>query len=41
LARGAHDKGADRLSRELFLELAPELQAVVRRELLREDDQHS
>jgi hypothetical protein len=41
LARGARDQGADRLSRELFLELSPELQEVVRRELLREDDQHS
>lgn len=41
LARGARDQGADRLSRELFLELSPELQEVVRRELLREDDPHS
>jgi hypothetical protein len=41
LARGARDKGADRLSRELFLELSPELQEVVRRELLREDGQHA
>jgi len=41
LARGARDKGADRLSRELFLELSPALQEVVRRELLREDEQHS
>jgi hypothetical protein len=41
LARGARDQGADRLSRELFLELSPELQEVVRRELCREDDQHA
>lgn len=36
LARGARSEGADPSSRDLFLELSAELQAVVRRELLLE-----
>lgn len=36
LARGARASAADRLSRALFLELPPELQSLVRRELLLE-----
>jgi hypothetical protein len=36
LARGGRSETADRLSRELFLELSSELQTLVRRELLQE-----
>ena len=35
LARGAGEAGSDPLSRELFLGLSPELQTLVRRELLK------
>jgi hypothetical protein len=36
LARGGRPAAADRLSRELFLELTPDLQSLIRRELLHE-----
>ena len=36
LARGAKGSGSDELSRSLYLELPADLQAIVRRELLRE-----
>jgi hypothetical protein len=36
LARGAREAGSDPLSRALFLELPPELQEIVQRDLLRQ-----